>query len=63
MAATRIISIIGRKHTGRKIIEKEKRSRALHENVVNAVIYKVLPDRVVNTGIERDFQFRADAVC
>ena len=44
------------------VIQKEKRTRTDHGNVIDAMVHEVLPDRVVPAGRECDFQFRADAV-
>src|SRR5205807_1098005 len=52
-----------RELSGRNVVEKEERPRALDEDVVDAVIHEIAADRVVNSGRERHFQFRADAIC
>ena len=48
--------------SGRDVIEKEERPRALDQNVVGAVIHEIASDGVVNASRERDLQFRTDAV-
>ena len=46
----------------REIIEEEQRHRALHGDVVDAVVHQVFADRVVPAGEEGDLQLGADAV-
>ena len=46
----------------RDVVEKEQRQRALHENVVDAVVHEVVADRVVAAGVDRDLELRPDAV-
>src|SRR5437868_5957418 len=46
----------------RNVVEKEEWARALHENVVHAVIHQVVSDRVVSARLDRDFELGADAV-
>jgi hypothetical protein len=52
----------GSECAGRNVVEKEERTRALHENVVNAVVDEIAPDSVVRVRLESDFEFRSDAV-
>ena len=47
---------------GGEVVEKEKRGCALHRNVVNTMIYKVLSDGVMDVEIEGYFELGADAV-
>ena len=47
---------------GREVVEKEQRPRALHEDVVDAVIDEVDADGAMHVGHERDLQLGADAV-
>src|SRR5205809_982260 len=44
------------------VIEKEKRTRALHQNVVDAMVHEVATDRIVNAGREGDLQFGSNAI-
>ena len=46
----------------REIIQEEQRHRALHGDIVDAVVHQVLADRVVAAGEERDLQLGADAI-
>src|SRR5690349_16017764 len=46
----------------RDVIEKEQRSRALHENVIHTVVHQIASDRVMHTRRKRDLQLRADAI-
>ena len=45
-----------------QVIHEEKRGRALHDNVVDAVIHQVAADGVVQVHLEGEFQLGADAV-
>ena len=47
---------------GGEVIKEKQRPRALDQNIVYAMVYEVLADRVVDAGIERYFQLCADAV-
>ena len=47
---------------GRQVVEEEERLRALHEDVVDAVVDEVRADGAVDAAHERDAQLRADAV-
>ena len=47
---------------GREVVEEEQRRRALHRDVVHAVVDQVRADRVVNAQLKRDLQLRAHAV-
>ncbi len=47
---------------GREIIEKEERFRPLADQIVDAHRHEVLPDVVQKPRIDRDAQFRADAI-
>ena len=38
---------VGLERAGRDVVEEEQRARALHEDVVDAVVDEVAPDRVV----------------
>src|SRR5437870_8582456 len=51
-----------RELAGRNVIEKKKRARALHQNVIDAMVHEVATDRIVNAGREGDLQFGADAI-
>ena len=53
---------VRRQASGRQVVEKEQRHRALHQDVVDAVIHEVHANGVVTTGHERDLQLGADAV-
>ena len=53
---------IRRQLSRRDVIEKEKRARALDQNVVDAMIDEIASDRVVYAGRKRDLQVRADAI-
>ena len=53
---------IRRQPAGREVIEKEQRRRALHEDVVDAVIDEIGADRAVLVRHERDLELGADAV-
>jgi hypothetical protein len=53
---------IRREATSGEIIQEEQRRRALHEDVVDAVIHQVDTDRPVTVRQEGDFQLGADAV-
>ena len=57
-----LLGDVGRQPAGRQVVEKEQRPRALHEDVVDAVIDEVGADRVVHAGHERDLELGADAV-
>ena len=48
--------------TGRNIVEKEKRTRALHEHVIHAHRHAVLPDRGMFAAINGQPQLGADAI-
>src|SRR5438067_4056026 len=54
---------VRRKLAGGDVVEKEERPRALYQNIVDTVVDEIASDRVVNSGGERNLQFRADAVC
>ena len=45
-----------------QVIQKVKRSRALHRNVIHAMIDQIFADSVVLAGQESDFQLSADAI-
>ena len=62
MPSTTPATVSGDELSGRNIIEKEQRPRALDQNVVDAMIDQIATDRVVNSGVESDLQFGADAV-
>ncbi len=53
---------VGRQPPGRQVVEEEQRPRALHQDVVDAVVHEIGADRVVAAGHECDFELRADAV-
>ena len=53
---------VGVEPAGGQVVEEEQRLRALHEDVVDAVVDEVDADRVVHAGHERDAQLGADAV-
>ena len=53
---------VGVEPAGREIVEKEERLRALHQDVVDAVVDEIDADRRVHAGHERDAQLGADAV-
>ena len=53
---------VGFELSGRKIIEEKQRPRTLDQNVVDAVIYEIGTDRVVNAGLERQLELCPDAV-
>ena len=57
-----LLGDVRREPAGRQVVEKEQRPRALHEDVVDAVIDEVDADRVVHAGHERDLELGADAV-
>ena len=57
-----LLGDVGRQPAGRQVVEEEQRPRALHEDVVDAVVDEIGADRVVPAGHERDLQLRADAV-
>src|ERR1700686_2012997 len=40
----------GREPSGCDVIQKEERPRALHENVVRAVVYQIASDGVMSAG-------------
>ena len=46
----------------REIVEEEQGPRALHGDIVHAVIHQVFPHRVVPAGEKRDLKLGADAV-
>ena len=48
--------------SGRVVVEKKKRTRALHEDVVNAVAHEIVADGVVDPHRLRDAKLRPDAV-
>ncbi len=48
--------------TGGEVIEKEERLRALHGDVIDAVVYQVLTDSVMNAELEGDLELGADAI-
>src|SRR2546421_1905004 len=54
---------VRRKLARSNVIEKEKRPRALYQNIVDTVVDEIASDRGVNSGGESNLQFRADAVC
>ena len=45
-----------------EIVHEVERTRALNQNIVDAMVDQVLPDRVVYTGHEGDPQFRPHPV-
>ena len=47
---------------GCQVVQEEERRRALHRNVVDAVVYQVRADGVVNAQFERDLQLGSHAV-
>ena len=47
---------------GSEVIHKEHRRGALHCNVVNAVVYQIGADRVMDVHLEGQLELRADAV-
>src|ERR1043166_1809646 len=49
-------------HAKRDVIQEEQRTRALHEDVVHAVVHEVMTHGVVPPRLDRDFEFRPDAV-
>ena len=53
---------VRRQPAGREVIEKEQRRRALHEDVVDAVIDEIGADGAVPVRHERDLELGADAV-
>src|SRR5256885_1460541 len=55
-------NVFWRQLAGRDVIKKEKRARALHQNVIDAVVHEVAADRVVNAGHEGNLQFCSDAI-
>ena len=52
----------GMQLTGGKVVHEKQRKRALHEDVVDAVVDQVPADRVVDARLERDAQLGAHAV-
>ena len=46
----------------RDVVQKEKRARALDQNVVDAMIDEIAPDRVVHACRESDLEFGSDAI-
>ena len=46
----------------REIIQEKQRNRALHGDIVDAVVHQILADGVVAAGEKRDLQLGADAV-
>ena len=57
-----LLGDIGRKPAGSQVIEEEQRHRALHEDVVHAVVHEIDADRVVPSGQERDLQLGPDTI-
>jgi hypothetical protein len=53
---------IRREPAGRQIVQKEERARALHKNVVHAVIDEIGANCVVPAAHEGDLQLRSDTV-
>ncbi len=53
---------VGIQFADREIIQEEQRQRALHGDVVDAVVHQILADGVVAAGEERDLQLGAHAV-
>ena len=51
-----------RETAGRNVIEKEKRTRALDQNVIDAVIHQIAANCIVSSRRERDLQFGAHTV-
>ena len=49
-------------HADGDVVEEEQRPRALHEDVVDAVLHEVAPDRVVDARALGDLELGADAV-
>ena len=47
---------------GGDVVEEEQRPRALHEDVVDAVVHEIGAARAVASGLERDLQLRPHAV-
>ena len=45
-----------------EIVEKKERLRALHEDVVDAVVDEIDADRSMDAGLKRDSEFGADAI-
>ena len=57
-----LLGDVGRQAARREVIEKKQRRRALHEDVVDAVIDEIDANGVVPIGHERHLQLGADAV-
>jgi len=57
-----LLGDLGRQSTGGQIVEKEQGSRALDQDVVDAVVHQVGTYRVVPAGHESDLELRADTV-
>ena len=45
-----------------EIVQEKQRPRALHRDVVDAVVHQILAHRVVPSGEKRDLELGADAV-
>src|ERR1051325_2583797 len=46
----------------RNVVEKEERSRALDQNVINAVIHEIVTNSVVHAGRKRDLELRSYSI-
>ena len=57
-----LLGDVGLEAAGGEVVEEEQRPRALHEDVVDAVVDEIDADRAVLPGQERDLQLGADAV-
>ena len=53
---------VRRKPPRRQIVEKEERTGALDQDVVDAVVHEIVADRIVSTAHEGNLQLRADAI-
>ena len=52
----------GSRRPSRDVVEEEQRPRALHQDVVDAVVDEVVAHRVVAPGQEGEFELGTDAV-
>ena len=59
---TTLLDDFGIELAGGEVVEEEERRRALHGDVVDAVIDQVLPHGVVDAEFEGDLELGADAV-
>ncbi len=61
-AANHLLRDVLVQHPGREVVQEEERPRALHQDVVHAVVHQALAHRVVPIRRERDLELGAHPV-